>query len=209
MQITRGLPLSLAFVGLLSGCAAAVQQPAQTTPAGSSPSAVLNAEPGVIPVGQQMDVRLQQQLSSATARVEDRFEATTVVDLMQGNRVLVPAGSTVRGIVTTVEPAGKIDRTGRLALSFDQLRANGRTYSIRAMPTQAFESRGVLEEGRTVGAGGALGAIVGGILGGIEGAIIGAAVGAGGVIAATEGADVVLPAGTIFRIRMDRPVEVG
>lgn len=209
MQLTRGLPLSLAFAGLLAGCAAAVQQPAQTTPGGSSPSAVLDTEPGVIPVGQQMDVRLQQQLSSATARVEDRFEATTVVDLMQGNRVLVPAGSTVRGIVTTVEPAGKIDRTGRLALSFDQLRANGRTYSIRAMPTQAFESRGVLDEGRTVGAGGALGAIVGGILGGIEGAIIGAAVGAGGVIAATEGADVVLPAGTIFRIRMDRPVEVG
>jgi hypothetical protein len=49
---------------------------------------------------------------------------------------------------------------------------------------------------------------VGGILGGLEGAIIGAAVGAGGVIAATEGQDVVLPAGTIMRIRMDRPAEV-
>jgi hypothetical protein len=29
------------------------------------------------------------------------------------------------------------------------------------------------------------------------------------VIAATEGADVTLPAGTIVRIRMDQPVEVG
>jgi hypothetical protein len=93
-------------------------------------------------------------------------------------------------------------------VTFDQMRVDGRTYSIRAMPTQAFQSRGVLDEGETVGAAGALGAIVGGIIGGLEGALIGAAVGAGGVIAATEGKDVVLPAGTIMRIRMDRPVEV-
>jgi hypothetical protein len=170
---------------------------------------VLDSAPGVIPVGQQIDVRLQQPLSSATATVEERFETTTVVDLMQGDNVLVPAGSVVRGMVSSVQPAGKIDRSGRLTLAFDQLRINGRTYSIRAMPTQAFESRGVLDEGRTVGAGGALGAIVGGIIGGLEGALIGAAVGAGGVIAATEGADVTLPAGTIVRIRMDQPAEVG
>ena len=209
MKFIAGAPGCLALVTALSGgCATAYQAPPQTTTS-SSPATVLGSERGVIPVGQQLDVRLQQALSSATAKVEDHFETTTVVDLMQEDRVLVPAGAIVRGLVSTVDPAGKIDRAGRLTLVFDQLRVNGRNYTIRAMPTQAFESRGILDEGRTVGAGGAVGAIVGGILGGIEGAVIGAAVGAGGVIAATEGQDIVLPAGTIIRLRMDRPVEVG
>ena len=52
---------------------------------------------GPIPVGQEIDVRLQTPLSSDNAQVEDRFEATTVVDLYSGNRVLIPAGSSMRG----------------------------------------------------------------------------------------------------------------
>lgn len=76
------------------------------------------------------------------------------------------------------------------------------------MATQAFESGGIREEGGTVGAAGAVGAIVGGILGGLKGALIGAVVGGGGVIAATEGKDVELPAGTIIRVRLDSPLQV-
>ena len=38
-----------------------------------------------VPGGQEIDVRLERELSSDTAQVEDRFEATTVVDLYQGN----------------------------------------------------------------------------------------------------------------------------
>jgi hypothetical protein len=76
------------------------------------------------------------------------------------------------------------------------------------MATQAFESRGIRDEVGTVGTAGAVGAIVGGIVGGLRGAVIGAAIGGGGVIAATEGKDVELPAGTIVRIRLDSPVEI-
>ena len=53
-----------------------------------------------------------------------------------------------------------------------------------------------------------MGAIIGGIVGGLKGALIGAAVGGGGVIAATEGKDIELPAGSIIRIRMDTPVRL-
>lgn len=177
-----------------------------TTPA--DPVQVESGRAGVLPVGQQIDVRLQDTLSSGTATAEQRFEATTVVALEQDGRVLVPAGSTVRGIVSSVNPAGKVDRSGSLTLAFDQITINGREYRMRAMATQAFESGGIREEGRTVGTAGAVGAIVGGILGGLKGALIGAVVGSGGVIAATEGKDVELPAGTIVRIRLDSPVEV-
>ena len=174
----------------------------------SNPTQVNDSAPGVVPVGQELDLRLQTALSSATATREQRFEATTAADLKQGDRVLVPAGSTVRGIVSSVDQAGNIDRTGRLTLAFDQIVINGRERPLRAMATQVFESRGVLEEGKTVGTAGAVGAIVGGILGGLKGALIGAAVGTGGVIAATEGKDIELPPGTIVRIRLDEPLRL-
>ena len=179
-----------------------------TTAAPTEPAQVTGSERGVIPVGQQMDVRLQDTLNSGTATSEQRFTATTAVDLKQGDATLVPAGSTVRGIVSGAKPAGKVDRTGSLTLAFDQLVVNGREYPIRGMATQVFQSGGIREEAATVGTAGAVGAIVGGIIGGVKGALIGAAVGSGGVIAATEGKDVELPAGTIVRIRLDSPVQV-
>jgi hypothetical protein len=122
--------------------------------------------------------------------------------------VLVPAGSTVRGIVSGVEQAGKIDRSGSMTLAFDQIVVRGREYPIRGMATQVFESGGIREEAGTVGTAGAVGAIVGGIIGGLRGALIGAVVGSGGVIAATEGKDVEIPSGTIIRVRLDSPVRI-
>jgi hypothetical protein len=218
MKMLRNMAGVLALAACV-GCAdsmndnpptTAPDQPVGTTgtPSSTEPSQVNSSDPGVVPVGQQMDVRLQSALSSATATAEQRFEATTAVDLMQGSRVLVPAGSTVRGIVSSVDKAGNIDRTGRLTLAFDQIVVNGREYPLRAMATEVFESRGILEEGKTVGTAGAVGAIVGGIIGGLKGALIGAAVGSGGVIAATEGKDVELAPGTIVRLRLDSPLEL-
>jgi hypothetical protein len=174
----------------------------------TSPTQVSQSDPGVIPVGQELDVRLQTALSSATATAEQRFEATTAVDLMQGNRVLVPSGSTVRGIVRSAEPAGKLDRTGRLTLAFDQIVVQGREYPMRGLATQVYESKGIRDEAGTVGTGAGVGAVVGGLIGGLRGALIGAIVGGGGVIAATEGKDIELPAGTIVRLRLDSPVQI-
>lgn len=179
-----------------------------TTADPTMPTQVSGSQRGVVPVGQELDVRLQTALSSGTATPEQRFEATTAVDLMQGNTVLIPAGSVVRGVVSSVTKAGNIERTGRLTLAFDQIVVNGREYPFRGMATQVYESGGIREEGKTVGTAGAVGAIVGGLLGGLKGAIIGATIGAGGVIAATEGKDIDLPAGTIVRIRLDTPLEL-
>jgi hypothetical protein len=216
MQVMSRLAV---FVGLLAfgGCATmnggATNTPADT-PVGTTgttpadPVQVESSRRGVIPVGQEMDVRLQSNLSSATATTEQRFQATTAVDLLQGETVLIPAGSTVRGVVSGVDPAGRVDRSGRLTLAFDQITVRGREYPIRAMATQVFESGGIREEAGTVGTAGAVGAIVGGIIGGLRGALLGAVVGSGGVIAATEGKDVELPAGTIVRIRLDSALQL-
>src|SRR4026208_112522 len=58
-----------------------------------------------IPAGTEVDVRLQTGLTSDTAQVEDRVEATTLIDLYDGNQMLVPAGSLLTGWVTSVDRA--------------------------------------------------------------------------------------------------------
>jgi hypothetical protein len=156
-----------------------------------------------VPVGTEFDVRLTQSLSSATSLVEDRFEATTMVDLQQGDRVIVPAGSVMRGVVSSVTKAGRVERTGKLTLAFDQVTVGRRAFPIRATVTQALESEGIKGEAGKIGAGAGVGAIIGGILGGFKGALAGILVGGGGTVAATEGNDVELPAGTILRVRLD------
>jgi hypothetical protein len=164
--------------------------------------------PGVVPLGTELDVRLDRALSSDTAQVEDRFDATTVVDLRDNGRVLIPAGSRVRGVVTAVKDAGRFERKGELQLSFDQITVNGRNYPLRATVTQALESGGYREDAEKIGTGAAVGAILGGILGGVKGAITGILIGGGGVVAATEGEDVNLPAGSILRVRLDQDLDV-
>jgi hypothetical protein len=162
---------------------------------------------GTVRVGTEFDVRLQSSLSSATAKAEQRFEGTTLLDYESGGKVIVPAGSLVRGFVSSVNPAGNLDRRGSLTLSFDEIRIDGTTYRLRASVVDALDSD-VTRDATRIGAGAAVGAIIGGLLGGGKGALLGVLVGGGGTIAATEGSDVNLPAGTVLRIRLDQPLEV-
>ena len=159
-----------------------------------------------IAVGTELDVRLQTPLNSGTAKVEDRVEATTMVHLYQGDDLLVPAGSVLTGYVAAVDPASRSDRKGSLSINFTRITVSGRTYDAKILVMQALESEGLKGEVGRIGAGSAVGAILGGILGGVKGAITGILVGGGGVLVATEGKDVDLPAGTVLRVRFDSAV---
>ena len=160
-----------------------------------------------LPVGTEMDVRLQTPLNSGTAKIEQRFEATTILETMMGEEVVIPAGAIVRGFVSSVRVAGKIDRRGSLTLSFDELRIGERSFRLRASVTQALDGK-MGQDVTRVGTVAAVGGIIGGILGGGKGALLGVLVGGGGTIAATEGADVDLPVGTVLRIRLDQPLQI-
>ena len=183
-----------------SGYTPPASSPDQTT---STSGNIQSSSSDDVPVGTEFDVRVQNTLSSATAQVEDRFEATTLVDLRKDGRTVVPAGSVVRGMVTSVNKAGRIERKGSLTVVFDRITIDGRSYPIRATVTQAIESEGVKGEVGKIGAGAGVGAIIGGILGGAKGALAGILIGGGGTIAATEGKDVELAPGTVLRVRMD------
>ena len=144
-----------------------------SAPAPGPPRTAPSAEPAIIPVNTELDVRLQSTLDSGTAEVEDRFGTTTVVDLTQGERVLIPAGSVVRGVVTSVDRAGRTSRTGRLGVRFDRLSVGGRSYTILGTVTELLESEGIRGEAVKIGTAAGVGAIIGGILGGVEGALAG------------------------------------
>jgi hypothetical protein len=159
-----------------------------------------------VPVGTEFDVRLQTRLNSGTARVEDRFDATTIVPYERNGRLLVPSGSVMRGVVNSVTPASRgVNRKGELTLVFDRFSIDGRTYSVRATVIRALE--GEADTGR-VAAGAGVGAIIGGILGGMRGALAGILIGGGGTVAATEGNEVDLAPGTVLRVRLDAPLDV-
>ena len=160
-----------------------------------------------LPVGTEMEVRLQNGLSSATAKVEERFEATSIEDVRRAGELVIPAGSVARGFVSSVSAAGRLNRKGSITLSFDQMVVNGKRPPMRASLVKVIEGS-VGQDAARIGVGAAAGAIIGGILGGGKGALAGVMIGAGGTIAATEGSNAELPVGTILRIRLDQPLEV-
>jgi len=161
-----------------------------------------------VPSGTELDARLQTQLNSGTAQVEDRFEATTLQDTTADGRVAIPAGSVLRGVVSSVEPATRTNRTAKMTVTFDQVTIGGREYPMRGTVTQALEGEGIKGDIGKAGAGAAIGGILGAVLGGGKGALLGVLIGGGGTIAATEGKEIDLPQGTVFRVRLDSPLQV-
>ena len=177
----------------------------------SSTSAVSTTPPAgsvEIPSGTELDARLQSPLNSGTAQVEDRFEATTLVDVNVSGRAVIPAGSVLRGVVTNVQPATRTNRTAKMTVSFDQVTVSGRAYPIRGTVTQAIQGEGIKGETGRIATGAGVGAVLGGLLGGFKGALIGVLVGGGGITAATEGKEVELPQGAVLRVRLDSPVQI-
>jgi hypothetical protein len=191
-----------------SGSTGAVASGRTTTTPETSTRGTSGGRVNEIASGTEIDVRLQSNLNSGTALVEDRFEATTLSDVLLNGRVAVPAGSVMRGVVTAVEPATRTNRTARLTVSFDQVTINGRAYPMRGTVLEAIEGEGIRGEVGRAGAGAGVGAVIGGILGGVKGAVLGAVIGGGGTIAATEGKEVDLPQGTVLRVRLDSPLEI-
>ena len=60
--------------------------------------------------------------------------------------MLIPAGSVMRGVVSSVDKASRTDRKGSLTVAFDQITVRGRNYPMRGTVTQALESEGIKGE---------------------------------------------------------------
>lgn len=161
----------------------------------------------VIPSGTEIQVMLDQELSSETANVEDRFEASTVAAIQVNGQTVIPAGATLSGIVTEVRSNKRLRKDGFLKLDFNTLTPEGgQPMQIRSEVISIAETRSGDHTLRNGGLGAILGAVLGGVIDGKKGAIIGAVVGAGGGVLATKGEEVELPQGTLITLRLDQPM---
>ena len=162
-----------------------------------------------IPEGTEIQVRLDTPLSSRTARVEDRFTATVMRPLYVDNRLVVAAGSRVRGTVVGAESAERPARGGKLDLAFDAIELEDNTRAdVRARVVRVDEDMDRSETAQKAGIGAALGTLLGSVIGGTKGALVGLIVGGAGGAITTRGEEVELPEGTILTLRLDRAVNL-
>ena len=170
-------------------------------------------------------VRMNDQLSSRTARVGDRFSTTVEEPVYAGGGTeVIPVGSKVWGRVASVSRAER-RKPGQISVSFNSVQLpNGVSYPINGSLTslQADDVNADIEgtvKGRGndkrnavfIGGGAAGGALIGAIAGGGKGAAIGAilggALGTGArVYEKEQEADV--KSGTEFGVILNRSVSL-
>jgi hypothetical protein len=87
-------------------------------PLTSEIAASINTPP---PPGSFVHVRLMTGLSSATAQKGEEVDAVLSQPLFDGNRLVLPQGSRLKGSVVQVRPARRLSHNGQLRMGFHEL----------------------------------------------------------------------------------------
>lgn len=169
-----------------------------------------------VPSGTALTVQLDQEMSTRSHSEGDAFTAHTVAAVTADGATAIPAGSTVRGVVTGVQQADDQGQKGVLKLDVRSVEVRGQSSDLAARvvsanpETRSTSSTG--EDAAKVGGAAAAGAVLGRVIGGDgTGAAVGAAMGAAagtGIVLATKDGYAVLPEGSSLRLRLTEPVEV-
>jgi hypothetical protein len=176
--------------------------------------------------GESFRVRMNETLSSKTARVGDRF-TTTVVEPVYSTTgvVVIPTGSKVIGRVDSVKAAKKGGDPGTIGVSFVSVQLpNGATRAINGSLTDLDtkqaksdnESNASGDDRKNdklifIGGGAAGGAILGAAVGGGKGALIGGLLGAGAGLLGerlTKGEDAQVKSGTEFGVYLNQSISL-
>ncbi len=177
-----------------------------------------------VAAGKRIRVRMNETISSKSAKIGDRFTATVTESVYSTTGVVViPEGSEVIGKVDAVTPAKKGGKVGTIDASFVQVvLPNGTKRSINGSLTDLVtddaksDSEGTASGDKTkyrkvifIGGGGAGGAVLGGAIGGGKGALIGGLIGAGAGFLGdrfTKGEEAEVKSGTEFGVYLNRSV---
>lgn len=195
--------------------------PRPSTPAPAPAPTPAPARPRVVsyPVaaGTTFGVRLNEQLTTRNNPEGSSFNATLTESILAPNgSVLIPAGATVRGTVTSSRESSRSGQEAYLSIAFTSIHSEGRTYSIAGSasntPVRLVTRDSRAEQAAKVGGGAAVGAIIGRVLGRdtkatIAGAAVGAAAGTAVAIGTAE-VDAVVDAGSNVTVRLDRSITV-
>lgn len=179
-----------------------------------------------VAAGKKIRVRMNDELSSKTAKVGDRFTTTVREPVYSTNgAIVIPEGSEIVGKVDSVTKAANKGKPGALDVSFVQVvLPNGTKRTISGSLTELNAddaksddegtARGDRMKNRKLiwyGGGAAGGAILGAAVGGGKGALIGGLLGAGGGFLGerfTKGEEAKVESGTEFGIYLNRAVSL-
>ena len=171
---------------------------------------------GVVSVGSEMTLASGQRICTNTNNVGDRFTAQLAEPVMGANGAVIPVGSSVVVVVTSLSRSDGAGDNIEIGLRVESVTFGGRTYSVSSEVTHAqvdrvrSESRG--DDARKVATGAAIGAVVGQILGRkTKSTVIGAATGAAaGAVVASRNAnfDGCVPDGGRITIRLTQPLTI-
>ncbi len=167
-----------------------------------------------VPAGTEISVRTNEAIDSQNASEGQHYSATVLQDIRGGaGETLIPKDSNADLVIRRVNSGGTI-QSGNVVLDLDSITVNGRRYRVSTEDLKQSGSGGIGKNRRTaemVGGGAALGTLLGAIAGGGKGAAIGAVAGAGAGGTAqvlTKGKTVKVPAETILRFQLDRPLHL-
>ncbi|HEV2135291.1 MAG TPA: hypothetical protein VGR47_13735 [Terracidiphilus sp.] len=208
-------------------------QAASPAPAAEAAPAVVPTPPTyMVPAGTKVLLELRSAVDTRSAKAGDGVYLASTFPVVVGNRVMIPAGVYVQGVVDRVARAGRVKGRAQLDMHFtSMIFPNGTVVEIPGMvdslpgakdQSVKNDGEGTIEQhpdkGRHAGTvaevgiptGGTVGAISGAhaghpIAGGVVGLAAGAAA-AGIVSLFTRGADVSIPQGTQVEMVLQRPL---
>ncbi len=230
---SSAVPLIVALCGatcLVQGAqvaASAGGQGAQPTGTGTQ-----HARQYVVPAGTKVLLQLRSSINTKSARPGDGVYLASTFPVVVGNRVMIPAGVYVQGVVDRVQRAGRVKGKAQLDMHFtSMIFPNGSVVEIPGMVNSLpgakqqslkDDKEGTIEQDSdktrdlgkvaevTVPAGATVGAIGGigsghPIAGGIAG--MGAGLATAGLVSLfTRGADVNIESGTQVEMVLQRPL---
>jgi len=166
-----------------------------------------------VPAGTSLSIELGSAVGSATSQVEDPVRGTLRRAITVDGVEVIPAGAAVAGVVTEAERSARVKGRARVAFRFSRVELPGdaEALEIATAPVRREAAATKKDDAMKIGAGATAGAVIGAIAGGGDGAAKGAAIGGGagtGVVLATRGKEVTVPAGTAVSTKLLEPVVV-
>lgn len=155
---------------------------------------------------------LQHALTTDSNAPGDPFTAKVVDDVKVNNTVVIPIGSTVKGVVAESRRSGRVKGLAYMSLKFNEVvLPNGQSYPIQASGTSRTAQSTKKKDAMIIGGGAGIGTAIGAIAGGGKGAAIGAATGGAagtGAVLATRGKETGFASGSSLNVKLTQPLKL-